>query len=57
MKCSRSSGNRAFSMKAQTGLKAAKTEKKLRNKQVKPESGIGRPKRPLNSWMAFRSKS
>nr|QIA97802.1 putative MAT1-1-1 protein [Teratosphaeria destructans] len=48
------SANAAPSMKVQSSLKAVKTGKKHRNKKAKRESATGGPKRPLNSWMAFR---
>lgn len=48
--------NAASSMAAQTGSKVAKPSKKLRSKKAKQEGTTGGPKRPLNSWMAFRSK-
>lgn len=47
----------ASSMKIVTGLSAVKTGKKQRTKKVKLDGATGGPKRPLNSWMAFRSKS
>jgi len=45
----------ASSMTAQTGPRAVRTGKKQRNKKAK-QGATGGPKRPLNSWMAFRSK-
>ncbi|KAK1816083.1 hypothetical protein LTR12_009505 [Friedmanniomyces endolithicus] len=44
----------ANSMVVQTGSGVAKNVKKQRNKKPKIEVVSGGPKRPLNSWMAFR---
>nr|QEJ80706.1 putative MAT1-1-1 protein [Teratosphaeria gauchensis] len=46
--------NAAPSMRVQSSLKTARTGTKQRNKKAKRESATGGPKRPLNSWMAFR---
>lgn len=48
--------NAASTMTVKAGVAAAKTGKKQRDKKAKSESVTGGPKRPLNSWMAFRSK-
>ena len=48
--------NAASSMTVKAGVTTAKTGKKQRNKKVKSDRATGGPKRPLNSWMAFRSK-
>ena len=48
--------NAASNMTAKAGVTTAKTGKKQRNKKVKSDRATGGPKRPLNSWMAFRSK-
>ncbi|KXL47440.1 hypothetical protein M433DRAFT_51314, partial [Acidomyces richmondensis BFW] len=48
--------NMAPSMKAQTSSKTAKIGKRL-PKQSKRDSTTSGPKRPLNSWMAFRSNT
>lgn len=45
--------NAASSMRVATTSKAVK---KQRNKKAKREGEGGGPKRPLNSWMAFRSE-
>lgn len=49
--------NAASKMTAKAGVTAKKTGKKARNKKAKLERATGGPKRPLNSWMAFRSES
>ena len=46
--------NAASSMTARAGVTAAKTGKKQRIKKAKSDRATGGPKRPLNSWMAFR---
>lgn len=43
-------------MKAKHGVTVMKTGKKQRIKKTKQDGATGGPKRPLNSWMAFRSK-
>jgi hypothetical protein len=44
-------------VRVHTGVKAVRTGKKQRNKKAKREGATGAPKRPLNSCLAFRSKS
>jgi len=39
-----------------TTQRVAKTATKQRNKKAKLDNQTGGPKRPLNSWMAFRSQ-
>ncbi|KAI6843472.1 hypothetical protein KC340_g8527 [Hortaea werneckii] len=46
--------NAASKMTAHKASKIAKPAKKQRTKKPKPEVATGGPKRPLNSWMAFR---
>ena len=46
--------NAASSMSTRAGVTTAKTGKKQRAKKAKIERATGGPKRPLNSWMAFR---
>lgn len=48
--------NAASKMTAHKASKIAKPAKKQRTKKPKAEVATGGPKRPLNSWMAFRSK-
>lgn len=52
----RANGNGASTMTAKAGVTAKRTGKKQRNKRAKAERIAGGPKRPLNSWMAFRSE-
>lgn len=47
--------NAASTMTVKAGVTAKRTGKKQRNKRTKAERATGGPKRPLNSWMAFRS--
>lgn len=49
--------NAASTMTVKAGVTAKRTGKKQRNKKAKLERATGGPKRPLNSWMAFRSES
>jgi hypothetical protein len=46
--------NAASSMTARAGVTTVKTGKKQRTKKAKSDRATGGPKRPLNSWMAFR---
>lgn len=46
--------NVASSMTVRAGVTTAKTGKKQRTKKAKSDGATGGPKRPLNSWMAFR---
>jgi len=48
--------NAASTMTVKAGVTAKRTGKKQRNKRAKLERATGGPKRPLNSWMAFRSE-
>ena len=46
--------NAASTMTARAGVTTAKNGKKQRDKKAKSDRATGGPKRPLNSWMAFR---
>lgn len=46
----------AATMTVKAGVTAKRTGKKYRNKKAKLARADGGPKRPLNSWMAFRSE-
>lgn len=48
--------NATSTMTAKAGVTAKRTGKKQLNKKAKLERATGSPKRPLNSWMAFRSQ-
>lgn len=51
-----SAPNATSTMASKAGVTGKRTGKKQRNKQAKIEKVKNGPKRPLNSWMAFRSK-